>query len=87
MLVLDEQGLRFGRRQQLHPETRSPMAMERGKCSLAGKVIDEASGKPVQASLMLFYLPTFQAKFASTGADGTLHLQGHSRRRVLFWTP
>lgn len=70
VLLLDEQGLRFGRRQQLHPEKRSSMAMEHGECSLAGKVIDETSGKPVSASLMLFYLPTFQAKFAETGADG-----------------
>ena len=70
VLLCDEQGLRFGPRQQLHPERRSSRAMERGECSLAGKVIDEASGEPVSARLMLFYLPTFQAKFAGTGADG-----------------
>lgn len=50
--------------------THSPMAMEQGECSLAGKVIDEVSGQPVSASMMLFYWPTFQAKVANTGADG-----------------
>jgi hypothetical protein len=75
VLVLNEQGLRFGRRQQLHPETRSPMALGRGKCAVAGKVIDEASGKPVSASLLLFYLPTFQSKFTNTGADGAFSIK------------
>jgi len=43
-----------------------------GKCSIAGKVIVEATGQPVpNARMYLFYIPTYSAVFVNTDKDGT----------------
>jgi beta-lactamase regulating signal transducer with metallopeptidase domain len=42
-----------------------------GKCSIAGKVIDEATGQPVpEARMYLFYIPTYSAVFVNTDKGG-----------------
>jgi Tol biopolymer transport system component len=44
----------------------------RGNCSLSGKVVAAATGKPIaHATMYLFYLPTHAATFIDVAGDGT----------------
>ncbi|MGO9113433.1 MAG: M56 family metallopeptidase [Thermoguttaceae bacterium] len=58
---------------QPQPQKESVMhGRPQGHCSIAGKVIAEATGQPVpEARMYLFYFPTFSAMFVNTDKDGT----------------